>query len=824
LAKERRRLELATRRGALVAGAALSASALMVSSADAATFVVTNNHDLGSGSLREAIAEANASADPSNTIGFVSGLSPITLSSGPLTITSGHDLTINGPATIDANHASQAFVITGNAASTSPRSQVTLHDLTIENGTSSNPGGAILNRPSSSSAMGLTLNNDTISGSTSSSGSGGGGVYSAGPLTMAGSTISGNTATTGPGGGVELTGNGSATPKYQTTISNSTLSGNTAVQGGGLATASSTPYNGVSIDVVASQITGNHATDGSSGRYGGGIFAAGSGITIEGNTTVSGNDAADGGGGVFIATKYGTQVTNSTISGNTAPRGGGVLMFGVTGPPHGESKYNPVNILGSTISGNQGTDGAGIDIGIATAGNPVTIEASTISGNHGGSGSFGGGLAAEKYIYSPIKVLDSTVSGNSAGHGGGVSLGVGGSMKPLITRNHNGSGSFTFENSTVAANTATASAGGGGIYLAPYQAPPSTTQLSGTASLLSTIVSGNKAAGAANDLARAAAATTGGFHGAFSLIQAPGSAPMLSNQSDITGVDPKLGALASNGGLTQTMLPAGNSPVIDQGHASKSVTTDQLGNPRTVEIPGIPDPAGGDGTDIGAVELSARQVIVPTAGLSASVHNVLIGGRKPPLIVPGSTPVKCAVKLGTLQSCFIQVKLKSGKLLASGGATSSGSPTSLSVQLALTSAGAAALAHSGMGLTEPATVTAGTTRSGSQTIRGSVHLLAQPSFTVALKKRSSKLAGSVRADLAQIAQLISGARSATCTAYSDKGKHDVSLTKAQAKAACTQLHRDGFSGQLRSVGKGHSHLIAAAKSSKNRRLVVSFKF
>jgi hypothetical protein len=50
------------------------------------------------------------------------------------------------------------------------------------------------------------------------------------------------------------------------------------------------------------------------------------------------------------------------------------------------------------------------------------------------------------------------------------------------------------------------------------------------------------------------------------------------------------------------MLPADNSPVIDQGDAFGAVQ-DQRGVPRPVGLPGYPNAAGGDGSDIGSVEL-----------------------------------------------------------------------------------------------------------------------------------------------------------------------------------------------------------------------------
>ena len=291
----------------------------------------------------------------------------------------------------------------------------------------------------------------------------------------------------------------------------------------------------------------------------------------------------------------------------------------------------------------------------------------------------------------------------------------------------------------------------------------------------------------------------------------------------IEGVSPQLSTLGNHGGPTQTMLPAGTSPVIDQGHA-ESGTTDQRGDPRTINVPGLIDPPGGDGTDIGSVELPVSAVVVPRAGLSATIQGKLLGGPKTPLLAGASTPVRCAVRIGTLASCIIQVRSGSGKLLADGTATSSHSPTSLSATLNLTDAGRSALAHQALGLNARATVTGGTSRSGSQTISGNVHLLAGPSITLGLGKRSTKLSGKVNGELSQVAKLLAGARSITCTAYTSKGKGDVSLTKAQAKAACSTLVKDGFKGTTKAVGKGHSNAIAPPASKKNRRLVITFTF
>jgi Ca2+-binding RTX toxin-like protein len=74
--------------------------------------------------------------------------------------------------------------------------------------------------------------------------------------------------------------------------------------------------------------------------------------------------------------------------------------------------------------------------------------------------------------------------------------------------------------------------------------------------------------------------------------------------SNLFGVDPQLGPLASNGGPTQTHLPTLTSPVVDKGIGNGSAT-DQRGLARTGDLGAFDNAAGGDGTDIGATELQA---------------------------------------------------------------------------------------------------------------------------------------------------------------------------------------------------------------------------
>jgi hypothetical protein len=593
----------------LVAGATIGASAALAASADAATYTVTTNGDTTTPSaanctgasptfscptLRDALTAANGDGS-ADTIDFGPGVtSPITLgTAGVLPISGSGGLTIQGPGAgslaIDAHPAFQVFDITSPAGTS-----VTISGLTLEHGTATS-GGAIVNATGTTGGSSLSLIDSVISGSVATSG-GGGGIESDGPLTVTGSTITGNTSSS-DGGGIDMVNNGPT--KYDLTITDSTISGNTVQSGAGGGV-----FGGAKISISGSQITGNRVLGPSQSSYSGGGVAASAGSLSVTNTTVSGNTGTGLGGGILADTKYGTTISGSTVSGNSSAGGGGVEVLQEKSDEAEGGAQNPTSVQTSKIFGNHATNGAGIEIEpVATSGgfaqaNPVTVQASTISGNQGGTGSFGGGLLVLGTQYDPIDVLDSTISGNSASNGGGVSLGNGGTT-PLLSKGSNGS--ISFDNSTIDGNSADTA--GGGIYLGQYSTGSPATEQSATADINSTIVAGNTGAGSPNDLYRPTTSTSGGFNDAFSLIQTPGNAPLLSSQALITGVDPQLNPLADNGGPTETMLPKDTSPVIDQGLAKSGLTTDQRGDPRTVDN-GKPRPPGGDGTDIGAVELA----------------------------------------------------------------------------------------------------------------------------------------------------------------------------------------------------------------------------
>lgn len=80
-----------------------------------------------------------------------------------------------------------------------------------------------------------------------------------------------------------------------------------------------------------------------------------------------------------------------------------------------------------------------------------------------------------------------------------------------------------------------------------------------------------------------------------------GTSCNLGSATDISGTDARLTGLEDHGGATRSLLPFPDSPVIDRGVSNEN--QDQRGQKRPVVFPALPRPAGGDGTDIGSVEL-----------------------------------------------------------------------------------------------------------------------------------------------------------------------------------------------------------------------------
>jgi hypothetical protein len=313
---------------------AIGAAVVLLPQAQAATFTVTNLDDLGAGSLRQAIDDANNAAGP-DVITFQAGLSGTIVLGSQLKL--GDSVDIQGPGastlTISGNSATRVFYV----YNASTLIDVTLSGLTIANGTA-NLGAGIYDIDEN-----LTLDGVTIT----------------------------NCAATGNGGGLYLDGF-----NFSATVRNSVITGNAAAnKGGGIYTEDTGP-NGVTLDRTL--ITGNTAA-----RGGGVYFYDPDGVITIVDTTISTNHASNRGGGLFLADtdSSGTvTISRSTISGNTADgKGGGVYLY---------QPDNPFVIENTTISGNTaGAGGGGIYLYDA-ANTTFDVRNTTLAGNTatGGSG------------------------------------------------------------------------------------------------------------------------------------------------------------------------------------------------------------------------------------------------------------------------------------------------------------------------------------------------------------------------------------------------------------------------------------------------------
>jgi len=181
---------------------------------------------------------------------------------------------------------------------------VTIQNLTLQNGQSSESGGATLYNLGD-----LTLNNVTFKDNTATGTSSGGAICNVGNLIVTGSTFTGNTA--GCGGAIFNVGTLNVIGSNFT--NNNAIYINGAVYYGGGAVC-----NYGDLTVIDSNFNENTATN----RDGGAIKNCGTIISISG-CTFTGNTADSDGGAIF--NEYGeVTCTSSDFTGNTANDGGAI--------------------------------------------------------------------------------------------------------------------------------------------------------------------------------------------------------------------------------------------------------------------------------------------------------------------------------------------------------------------------------------------------------------------------------------------------------------------------------------------------------------------
>ena len=324
---------------------------------------------------------------------------------------------------------------------------------------------------------------------------------------------------------------GSMVSLQNLTIQNGYVTGN---EGGGI-------KNSGTLTVSNSILSNNMAPSLGNGA-GGGIANTGTGILTVSNSTLSSNSANIAGAIYNIGT---FAVSSSILSNNTSvstadANGGGIANWG-----KGTGTINSSTFSNNAANGHY-SNGGGIDNS-----STLTISSSTFSGN---SAFAGGGV----YNTGTLTISSSTLSGNTAhGFGGGV---------------YN-NGTLTISSSTVFGNRGDEDVGG--------------IDTNGTATLLSTIVAGNTTGRSVTDIQNPVNSLGHNLIG-------DGSASGGFISSDQVGtsaspIDPALGVLQNNGGLTFTQAITTSSPAYQRGDCSGStaitpnipaVTIDQRGYPR----------------------------------------------------------------------------------------------------------------------------------------------------------------------------------------------------------------------------------------------------
>lgn len=324
----------------------------------------------------------------------------------------------------------------------------------------------------------------------------------------------------------------------------------------------------------------------------GGAIATASGATstvICTDCTFNANSATDGtqsaeGGAIWASTVTCTNcrfLNHYTFAGNNHAYGGAIFA-------------GSVSCVGCTFSDNEcwANSGQNAHGGAIRAASNVSCTDCTFEGNSATGGSaFSTARGGAVHSDGPVTCSGCTFDSNSS-HcpippPPPSPIVFGGAISGLAV---------TCSDSTFAGNTVNAGVGAGSCIAA-------------TASLLVTncILSGS------GNMFSGSSLTSGGYN---ICTAAAGSVPWLNATGDQPGTDPLLGPLQDNGGPVHTMLPAPNSPAIDQGGGTIT-NTDARGVARPFDNAGIANAT--DGRDVGAAEFVFGLAPVITAPATLGV-------------------------------------------------------------------------------------------------------------------------------------------------------------------------------------------------------------
>ncbi|PQO34778.1 tandem-95 repeat protein [Bremerella cremea] len=282
-------------------------------------------------------------------------------------------------------------------------------------------------------------------------------------------------------------------------------------------------------------------------------------IFVDNQAPATSGTSSYGVGGA-ISTSGALEIRDSRFENNYASNSGGAIY--AAGTVSNSPDRVRLDIFNSTLTQNRSVSGGAIENFV-----PLTIEASTLDNNtavsqNGGSGQ-GGAINLQGGSYASLALTNSTLSGNRAIFGGGINS--------YLTAN-----SFDITSSTIVYND------GAGIRVSSSNAP----------SITNSIIAGNFGSNSGTDVVGTVSSL------GFNLVGDSSGSTGFNAVGDLVGssttpIDPNLGVLADNGGLTFTHALLAGSPAIDTGNINRSTSIDQRG---------IFRPQGAE-SDIGAFEL-----------------------------------------------------------------------------------------------------------------------------------------------------------------------------------------------------------------------------
>ncbi|REE24355.1 putative secreted protein (Por secretion system target) [Winogradskyella pacifica] len=414
-------------------------------------------------------------------------------------------------------------------------------------------GGGILN-----AAGTLMANGITIAFNESNRAGGGIEINGSGPVLLTDVSLNNNitgvvtgTGAPGNGGGLHVSGDSTVD------IVGGTVNGNNAArEGGGL-------WNGSGIMTTDNVLVDSNMALGAAADDGGaGIFNNGGTLNITNGSIISNNMAtgASASGGGLLSTAGDVTVMDSTFDGNAANRAGGAIEL-----IDGNLMFSNSIMSNNDVDGLAGTAAPGNGGGFHVTGmsGMITISTSTITGN--AAANEGGGLWNQGGTMMTVSM--STVDNNTAAEGGGIYNNTG-SITSVMTSTISGNsalvsgGGLTNNGASLDLNAVTVAKNstdgiGGGIDAV------NTVTLKNTIVALNTAVTGTDVSGmlTSND---------------FNLIGSDDLSVFTTQTNDIEGVDPLLGPLQDNGGVTLTHQLLTNSPAYDAGDAT-DMFVDQIG-------------------------------------------------------------------------------------------------------------------------------------------------------------------------------------------------------------------------------------------------------